>query len=144
MQNELSHNYNVTVVQVFWNQSNMAIRNFLVALKLFLNFKSSLSLWSKWQIGHMKWSVIPICSLSNRSLLPSLTVHLNYSQIDFFHLFQADPYLSKFDLYLTLVSRLLRLSKMDSNWVIFKHKPRCSTGNCFQLCAAFTSSALQY
>ena len=24
-------------------------------LKLFLNAKSSLSLWSKWQIGHMKW-----------------------------------------------------------------------------------------
>ena len=36
-------------------QSNLAIRNFLVALKLFLNAKSSLFLWSKWQIGHMKW-----------------------------------------------------------------------------------------
>ena len=36
-------------------QSNLAIRNFLVALKLFLNAKSSLSLWSKWQIGHRKW-----------------------------------------------------------------------------------------
>ena len=33
----------------------MAIRNFLVALKLFLNAKCSLSLWSKWQIGHGKW-----------------------------------------------------------------------------------------
>ena len=33
----------------------MAIRNFLAALKLFLNAKSSLSLWSKWQIGHRKW-----------------------------------------------------------------------------------------
>ena len=33
-------------------QSNLAIMNFLVALKLFLNAKSSLSLWSKWQIGH--------------------------------------------------------------------------------------------
>ena len=39
-------------------QSKLAIRNFLVALKLFLNSKSSVSLWSKWQIGHMKWSVI--------------------------------------------------------------------------------------
>jgi hypothetical protein len=36
-------------------QSNLAIRNFLVALKLFLNAKCSLSLWSKWQIGHRKW-----------------------------------------------------------------------------------------
>ena len=36
-------------------QSNLAIRNFLVALNLFLNAKSSLSLWSKWQIGHREW-----------------------------------------------------------------------------------------
>ena len=36
-------------------QSNLAIRNFLVALKLFLNAKSSLSICSKWQIGHRKW-----------------------------------------------------------------------------------------
>ena len=35
--------------------SNLAIRNFLVSLKLFLNAKSSLSLWSKWQISHRKW-----------------------------------------------------------------------------------------
>ena len=33
-------------------QSNLAIRNFLVTLKLFLNAKF---LWSKWQIGHRKW-----------------------------------------------------------------------------------------
>ena len=31
------------------------IRNFLVTLKLFLNAKCSLSLLSKWQIGHEKW-----------------------------------------------------------------------------------------
>ena len=36
-------------------QSNLAIRNVLFALKLFLNAKSSLSLWRKWQIGHRKW-----------------------------------------------------------------------------------------
>ena len=30
-------------------------RNFLVTLKLFLNAETSLSLWSKWQIGHKKW-----------------------------------------------------------------------------------------
>ena len=35
--------------------SNLAIRNFLVTLILCLNAKSSLSLWSKWQIGHRKW-----------------------------------------------------------------------------------------
>ena len=39
----------------FWLQSNLAIRNFLVALSLFLNAKSSLSLWSKWQIDRRKW-----------------------------------------------------------------------------------------
>ena len=36
-------------------QSNLAIRNFLVALRLFLNAKSSLSLWSKCQIDRRKW-----------------------------------------------------------------------------------------
>ena len=36
-------------------QSNLAVRNFLVTLKLFLNAVSSLSLCSKWQIGHRKW-----------------------------------------------------------------------------------------
>ena len=53
---------NTTMFQMFIKlyffyliQSNLAIRNFLVALKLFLNTKSSLSLWSKWQIGHRKW-----------------------------------------------------------------------------------------
>ena len=40
---------------VFLIQTNLAIRNFLVALKLFLNAKSSISLWSKWQIGLRKW-----------------------------------------------------------------------------------------
>ena len=36
-------------------QSNLAIRNFLFALRLFLNAKSSLSLWSKCQIDRRKW-----------------------------------------------------------------------------------------
>ena len=44
----------VKLIQIIL-QSNLAIRNFLVALKLFLNAKSSLFLWSKWQIGHRKW-----------------------------------------------------------------------------------------
>ena len=45
-------------------QSNLAKRNFSITLKLFLNAKSSLSLWSK----------LAICSLSKRSLSPSLTI----------------------------------------------------------------------
>ena len=36
-------------------QSNLAIRNFLVILKLFFNAKCFLFIWSKWQIGHRKW-----------------------------------------------------------------------------------------
>ena len=36
-------------------KSNLAIRNFLVTLKLFLSAKCSLSLWSKLAIGHRKW-----------------------------------------------------------------------------------------
>ena len=35
-------------------QSNLVIRNFLVTLKLFINTKCSLSLWSKLTIGHGK------------------------------------------------------------------------------------------
>ena len=43
---------------VIWVQSNLVnlvIRNFLVALKLFLNAKCSLYLWSKLSIGNGKW-----------------------------------------------------------------------------------------
>ena len=36
-------------------QLNLVIRNFSVTLKLFLNAKCSLSLWSKLTIGHGKW-----------------------------------------------------------------------------------------
>ena len=36
-------------------QSNLAIRNFSVTLKLFLNAKCSLSLWSKLAFGRGKW-----------------------------------------------------------------------------------------
>jgi hypothetical protein len=36
-------------------QSNLVIRNILVTLKLILNAKCSLSLWSKLSIGHGKW-----------------------------------------------------------------------------------------
>ena len=42
---------------MFLIQSNLPKRNFLVTLKLFLNAKCSLFVWSKWQIGHRKWSL---------------------------------------------------------------------------------------
>ena len=47
--NKMSLNRDCTV------HSNLVIRNFLVTLKLFLNAKCSLSLWSKLTIGHRKW-----------------------------------------------------------------------------------------
>ena len=50
-------------------QSNLAVWNFLVAQKSFLNGKFSLSVWRKRQLGHWKWFLN-----TNRSLLPSLTV----------------------------------------------------------------------
>ena len=54
-------------------QSNLAIRNFLVALKLFLNAKSSLSLLKvNGKLVAGNGSLIPICSLSNRSLTPNM------------------------------------------------------------------------
>ena len=40
---------------LFKKQSNLLIKNFLVNLKVFLNTKCSLSLWSKLTIGHRKW-----------------------------------------------------------------------------------------
>ena len=43
----LSHQRNI--------HSSLAVRKFLVAQKVFLNAKFSLSLSSKWQIGHRKW-----------------------------------------------------------------------------------------
>ena len=53
---------NVVRESIFWYnvkqfvvQSNLVIRNFLVNLKLFLNAKCSLSLWSKLAFGHGKW-----------------------------------------------------------------------------------------
>ena len=50
----------------------------MVTIKLFLNAKCSLFLWSKWQIGHRKWFLNTNLFLSNRSLLPSWTVHLTF------------------------------------------------------------------
>ena len=40
---------------MFQIQSNLAIRNFFVTLKLFLNAKCSLFLWSKLAFGYRKW-----------------------------------------------------------------------------------------
>ena len=56
-------------------QSNCVIRNFWVTLKLFLNAKCTLSLWSKKVNGCGKWFLNTNFSLSNRSLSPSLTVY---------------------------------------------------------------------
>ena len=55
-------------------QSNLVIRNFLVTLKLFLNAKCSLSLWSKLTIGHGKWFLKSNLFLI-KTFLISLTVH---------------------------------------------------------------------
>ena len=55
-------------------QSNLVVRNFLVTLKLFLNTKSSLSLWSKLAFGHGKWFLKTNLFHSKLSLSPSLTV----------------------------------------------------------------------
>ena len=65
---------------------NLAIRNFLVDLKLFLTAKGSL--WSKWRYGHRKWFPNTMCSLSNRSLLPSLTVQSNLAIRNFWSKWQ--------------------------------------------------------
>ena len=53
-------------------QSNLVIRNFMVTLKLFLNAKCSLPLWSKLATGY--GFLTTICSLSDHSLSPSLTI----------------------------------------------------------------------
>ena len=75
-------------------QSNLTIRNFLVALKLFLNAKNSLSLNGKLVIGN--GSLIPICSLQNRFLLPSLTLLTIWSNNPFlpFQVFETHSKLS--------------------------------------------------
>ena len=62
-------------------QSNLMIWNFLVTLKLFLNAKCSLSLWSKLTIGHRKWFLnTNFVPYQNVPLSPSLTVLLLPSQ----------------------------------------------------------------
>ena len=55
-------------------QSNLAIRNFLVTLKFFLMPKVPYPYEVNDKLVTGNGSLIPICSLSNRSLLPSLTV----------------------------------------------------------------------
>ena len=55
-------------------QSNLVIRNFFLTLKLFLNAKSSLSVWSKLIMVMENGPLTPIFSLSKRFLSPSLTV----------------------------------------------------------------------
>ena len=57
-------------------QSNLAIRNFLVALKLLLLPKVPDPYEVNGKLVTGNGSLIQICFLSNRSLLPSLTVLL--------------------------------------------------------------------
>ena len=72
-------------------QSKLVIRNFLVTLKLFLNAKCFLSLWSKLAFGHRKWFLNTNLFLSKCSLSPRLTVlffsipsfTFTYSYVDF-------------------------------------------------------------
>ena len=94
-------------------QSKLAIRNFLVALKLFLNAKSSLPLWSKWQIGHRKWflKTVPYCQVLCKSGIIIISNRLGlrvqkiiFSQKSFWihitiyiHLFVRSLYVSPFD-----------------------------------------------
>ena len=53
----------------------LGLRNFLVALKLFLNAICSLSLWSKWQIGHEKWFINTNKFLIKPFLIAKLWLH---------------------------------------------------------------------
>ena len=56
-------------IRTYKVQSNLVIRNFLVTLKLFLNAKSSLSLWSKLAFGHRKWFLYTNLSLIKTFLI---------------------------------------------------------------------------
>ena len=59
-------------------QSNLAIRNCLGTLKLFLNAKCSLFIWSKWQIGHRKWFLNTNKFLNKTFLIAKFDCTLNY------------------------------------------------------------------
>ena len=63
-----------TLTLVLVVQSNLAIRNFLVALKCSLMPKVPYPYEVNGKLVTENGSFIPICSLLNRSLLPSLTV----------------------------------------------------------------------
>ena len=61
-------------IQLKERDSNLAIRNFLFDLKLFLMPKVPYPYEVNGKLVPGNGSLIPICSLSNHSLLPSLTV----------------------------------------------------------------------
>ena len=64
------------------NTVNMVIRNFLVTPKLFLNTKVPYPYEVNWHLVTGNGSLTTICSLSNCSLSPSLTV-LTYLHVVF-------------------------------------------------------------
>ena len=68
--------HRTTFLKMIKLQSNMAIRNFLVALKFSLIPKVPYPYEVNGKLVTGKGSLIPICSLSNHSLFPSLTVLL--------------------------------------------------------------------
>ena len=59
-------------------QLNLVIRNFLVTLKLFLNAKCSLFLWSKLTIGHGKWFLNTNLFLIKTFLITKFDCTLNF------------------------------------------------------------------
>ena len=82
-------------------QSNLVIRNFLVALKLFLNANCSLFLWSKLKIGNGKWFLNTNLFLIKTFLITKFdcTIHNNLQkecQVKFPHLVRK---LIKFSLH---------------------------------------------
>ena len=64
-------------------QSNSVIRNFLVTLKLFLNANCSLSLRSKWTIGHGIWFLYTNLFLIKTFLITKFDCNIKTNKIKF-------------------------------------------------------------
>ena len=93
-------------------QSNMAIRNFLVALKLFLNAKSSLSLWSKWQIGYRKWFLSTNLFLIKPFLIAELYCICKFVVVSYFYHCKAQHAHLGFEPYALDLGRVKRLKQI--------------------------------
>ena len=78
-------------------QSNLVIRNFLVTLKLFLNTKCFLSLWSKLAFGHRKWFLNTNLFLIKMFLITKFDcINLIVTTIAFWKLSEWKVYLLKY------------------------------------------------